>query len=134
MREVDGKTVAVHDRGHKRRKDYMIDDQELIKQTQARIQRRHRARDPEGAPVQGTRMERYIVACYAAEDGGHFRAHRDNTTKGTAHRRFAVSINLNAGVRGRRAQFSRIRPAQLQAAARRRGGVLLLAAACGRRR
>ena len=24
-----------------------------------------------------------------------FRAHRDNTTKGTAHRRYAVSINLN---------------------------------------
>ena len=41
-------------------------------------------------------MERYIVACYAAERGGHFRAHRDNTTKGTAHRRFAVTINLNA--------------------------------------
>src|SRR6201999_1380644 len=43
-----------------------------------------------------TRMERYIVSCYAAEDGGHFRPHRDNTTKGTAHRRFAVTINLNA--------------------------------------
>src|SRR5689334_8271533 len=42
-----------------------------------------------------TRMERYIVACYSAEDGGHFRARRDNTTKGTAHRRFAVSVNLN---------------------------------------
>ena len=27
---------------------------------------------------------------------GHFRPHRDNTTKGTAHRRFAVTINLNA--------------------------------------
>jgi predicted 2-oxoglutarate/Fe(II)-dependent dioxygenase YbiX len=40
-------------------------------------------------------MERYIVCCYAAEDGGHFRAHRDNTTKGTAHRKFAVTINLN---------------------------------------
>src|SRR5215208_3483636 len=41
-------------------------------------------------------MERYIVACYEAETGGHFRAHRDNTTMGTAHRRFAVTINLNA--------------------------------------
>lgn len=42
-------------------------------------------------------MERYIVACYDAESGGHFRPHRDNTTKGTAHRRFAVTINLNTG-------------------------------------
>ena len=40
-------------------------------------------------------MERYIVGCYTAEDGGHFRPHRDNVTKGTAHRRFAVTINLN---------------------------------------
>ena len=44
-----------------------------------------------------TRMERYIVACYDGSEGGHFSAHRDNTTKGTAHRRFAVSLNLNTG-------------------------------------
>jgi hypothetical protein len=34
-------------------------------------------------------------ACYDAETGGRFQPHRDNTTKGTAHRRFAVTINLN---------------------------------------
>jgi predicted 2-oxoglutarate/Fe(II)-dependent dioxygenase YbiX len=43
-----------------------------------------------------TRMERYLVGCYDAAEGGHFRPHRDNTTAGTAHRRFAVTINLNA--------------------------------------
>jgi predicted 2-oxoglutarate/Fe(II)-dependent dioxygenase YbiX len=83
------------DYSHKRRKDYIITDPELIKQTQARIRRRV---NPEMVKVhcfKATRMERYIVSCYAAEDGGHFRPHRDNTTKGTAHRRFAVSINLN---------------------------------------
>ena len=42
-----------------------------------------------------TRLERYLVACYTA-GAGWFRPHRDNTTKGTAHRKFAVSINLNA--------------------------------------
>ena len=45
---------------------------------------------------QVTRLERYIIACYGADPGGYFRPHRDNTTKGTAHRRFAVTINLNA--------------------------------------
>jgi predicted 2-oxoglutarate/Fe(II)-dependent dioxygenase YbiX len=45
---------------------------------------------------EATRMERYIVGRYEA-GAGHFRPHRDNTTKGTAHRRFAVTINLNAG-------------------------------------
>jgi predicted 2-oxoglutarate/Fe(II)-dependent dioxygenase YbiX len=47
-----------------------------------------------------TRMERYLVGCYRAGDQGHFEPHRDNTTKGTAHRRFAVSINLNADYDG----------------------------------
>jgi predicted 2-oxoglutarate/Fe(II)-dependent dioxygenase YbiX len=49
---------------------------------------------------EATFVERHIVACYSAEDGGHFRPHRDNTTQGTAHRRFAVSINLNADFDG----------------------------------
>jgi predicted 2-oxoglutarate/Fe(II)-dependent dioxygenase YbiX len=96
MREIDGKTVAVHDPGHKRRKDYTIEDEGLRRQIQHRI---HRRVNPEIEKVhffRPTRMERYIVSCYAAEDGGHFRAHRDNTTKGTAHRRYAVSINLNS--------------------------------------
>lgn len=44
-----------------------------------------------------TRMERYIVACYYGTQNAHFRAHRDNTTKGTAHRKFAVSLVLNTG-------------------------------------
>jgi predicted 2-oxoglutarate/Fe(II)-dependent dioxygenase YbiX len=57
-----------------------------------------------------TRMERYIVSCYAAADGGHFRAHRDNTTKGTAHRRFAVSINLNAEFDGGEVSFPEYGP------------------------
>jgi len=43
-----------------------------------------------------TRVERHLVACYAAADGGYFKAHRDDETLATAHRRFAVSINLNA--------------------------------------
>jgi predicted 2-oxoglutarate/Fe(II)-dependent dioxygenase YbiX len=36
------------------------------------------------------------VSRYDAKEGGFFKAHRDNTTKGTAHRKFAVTINLNA--------------------------------------
>jgi len=42
-----------------------------------------------------TYMEHYIVACKDAQIGGYLRPHRDTTT-GTAHRRFAVTINLNA--------------------------------------
>jgi predicted 2-oxoglutarate/Fe(II)-dependent dioxygenase YbiX len=47
-----------------------------------------------------THLERYLVACYDAGDGGFFNAHRDNVTRGTAHRRLALTINLNADYEG----------------------------------
>ena len=105
MREVDGKTVAVQDPGHKMRKDYVIDDPEVIRQVQSRVVRRINPEIEKVHFFKPTRMERYLVACYAAEDGGHFRPHRDNTTQGTAHRRFAVSINLNNAFEGGEVSF-----------------------------
>ena len=50
-------------------------------------------------------MERYIVGCYAAEDDAHFRPHRDNGPGLTAHRRFAVSINLTDDFDGGEVSF-----------------------------
>jgi predicted 2-oxoglutarate/Fe(II)-dependent dioxygenase YbiX len=96
MREIDGKTVAVSDPSHKRRADYVIEDQAIRQACAARIIRRVVPEIKKVFQFQVTRMERYIVGCYDAAAGGHFRAHRDNTTKGTAHRRFAVTLNLNA--------------------------------------
>lgn len=110
MREVDGKTVPAYDHSHKSRKDVVITDDELIKACQSRVLRRV---VPEIRKVHNfivSRMERYIVCCYAAEDGGHFRAHRDNTTKGTAHRRFAMSINLNDAFEGGEVSFPEYGP------------------------
>jgi peroxiredoxin len=105
MREIDGKTVSVSDPNHKRRKDYTVKDEALVRQLQHRIMRRVNPEIEKVHFFKPTRMERYIVSCYAAEDGGHFRAHRDNTTKGTAHRRFAVSINLNGDFEGGEVSF-----------------------------
>jgi predicted 2-oxoglutarate/Fe(II)-dependent dioxygenase YbiX len=110
MREVDGKTVHILDRMHKSRADYLIDDEALIKETQSRVQRRILPEIMKVHQFKVTRMERYIVSCYTAEDGGHFRQHRDNTTKGTAHRRFAVSINLNNDFEGGELNFPEYGP------------------------
>jgi len=110
MREVAGKTVAVHDQSHKRRRDVMIEDPDLIAELQLRVKRRI---NPELLKIHqfaATRMERHLVACYAAEETGHFRPHRDNTTAGTAHRRFAVSINLNADFDGGTINFPEYGP------------------------
>ena len=95
MREQNGKTVGVLD-DFKRRRDTIITDQGLIDTLRARIARRLVPDIQKAFQFNATRIERYIVACYDAADGGYFKAHRDNTTTGTAHRKFAVSINLNA--------------------------------------
>src|SRR5262249_61354791 len=88
------------DAGHKRRRDHMIEDEEIIRQARQRFTRSVIPELRKAYQYKATRMERYLVGCYRAEDGGHFRAHRDNTTKGTAHRRFAASVNLNSDFDG----------------------------------
>jgi predicted 2-oxoglutarate/Fe(II)-dependent dioxygenase YbiX/peroxiredoxin len=96
MRDVDGKTVGIIDHSFKQRRDFNIDDESLRRRLAARLSRRLAPALQHAFQFQATRMERYMVACYEAS-AGHFRPHRDNTTKGTAHRKFAVTINLNAG-------------------------------------
>lgn len=96
MREIGGKTIAVQDPNHKRRSDYVIEEEEIRAACRVRVERRIVPEIRKVFQFGVTRMERYLVGCYDAGEGGHFRAHRDNTTKGTAHRRFAVTLNLNA--------------------------------------
>jgi peroxiredoxin/predicted 2-oxoglutarate/Fe(II)-dependent dioxygenase YbiX len=110
MREVDGKTVLTHDPDHKRRKDYIVADNDIIRTVQTCFNRRVLPEIKKAYQFKVTHMERYIVSCYSAEDGGHFRAHRDNTTSGTAHRRFAVSVNLNADYDGGELSFPEYGP------------------------
>lgn len=95
MVERDGRTERAYDHRHKRRSDWIIGDRALIEAAQDRVRRRIIPEVAKAFAFKVTRMERHIVACYD-QSGGYFRAHRDNTTKGTAHRRFAVTINLNA--------------------------------------
>lgn len=96
MREVDGKTVGLIDHSHKKRADWTIDDDDLRVELRGRVERRLVPEIRRAFQFPVSRMERYIVARYDGETGGFFRPHRDNTTSGTAHRRFACTINLNA--------------------------------------
>jgi predicted 2-oxoglutarate/Fe(II)-dependent dioxygenase YbiX/peroxiredoxin len=96
MQDRDGKTRLTLDPLHKVRRDYLIEDPALSREINLRIIHRLLPMVRRAFSFEATRVERLLVGCYEAETGGHFRAHRDNTTKGTAHRRFAVTINLNA--------------------------------------
>ncbi|THD36849.1 MAG: 2OG-Fe(II) oxygenase [Sphingomonas sp.] len=97
MRDVNGVTVEQFDNNHKRRSDHLVEDPDLQRAIHARIARLLAPAIKRAFQFEVTRIERLLVACYdSADGGGHFRAHRDNTTSGTAHRRFACTINLNA--------------------------------------
>jgi predicted 2-oxoglutarate/Fe(II)-dependent dioxygenase YbiX len=110
MREVNGETVLMRDDAHKRRSDVVIEDQDLKDAIRRRIELRLLPMIERGLGWKATQMERYLVARYADEDLGFFRAHRDNTTAGTAHRKFAVSINLNEDYDGGRLRYPEFGP------------------------
>jgi peroxiredoxin/predicted 2-oxoglutarate/Fe(II)-dependent dioxygenase YbiX len=97
MRQVDGKTVGLHDENFKKRRDFFIEDPKLQQRLNAIILRRVRPEVEKAFQFTITRFERYLVGCYDAQSGGYFRPHRDNTSKATQHRRFAMTLNLNVG-------------------------------------
>ena len=110
MRDVDGKTIQLHDYGHKRRRDHIVQDQEAIREAQRRFNRCVVPELLKAYQIRATQMERFLVGCYSEDDGGHFVAHRDNTTKATAHRRFAASVNLNSDFEGGEVSFPEYGP------------------------
>ncbi|WP_051340645.1 2OG-Fe(II) oxygenase [Azospirillum halopraeferens] len=111
MVERDGRTVPVLNPAMKRRRDTGIEDPQLRAAIVDQISRRLVPEIQRVHQIRMSRIERYIVACYNGENGGHFRAHRDNTTKGTAHRQFAVSVGLDDRYEGGEVWFPEYGPA-----------------------
>ncbi|MDF3023740.1 MAG: peroxiredoxin [Alphaproteobacteria bacterium] len=110
MRDVGGKTVGIVDYGLKRRSDVVLTDETLLGELRARMKKRLVPEIEKVHFFHATRIERFIVACYDGANGGFFRPHRDHTTKGTAHRRFAVTINLNNDFEGGELNFPEYGP------------------------
>lgn len=110
MRDVDGKTVGIIDYGMKRRTDVVLTDEKLLNTLRQRVLKRIAPEIEKVHFFSATRIERFIVACYDGEHKGFFRPHRDHTTKGTAHRRFAVTINLNNDFEGGELNFPEYGP------------------------
>jgi peroxiredoxin len=90
-----GKTVRHIDHRVKSRLDHEIVDQAVMQSACNRLTRCLVPEIRRAFQFAATRVERHIVACYDSAMGGHFKAHRDNLTAATAHRKFAVTINLN---------------------------------------
>lgn len=106
MRQVEGKTVGMLDYDHKIRRDHFVrrgsETDALLKKY---IGPRVIPEIEKAFNYQATRYEDFRIACYDSARGGYFRPHRDNTTDGTAHRRFAMSLLLNDGYDGGNLRF-----------------------------
>jgi hypothetical protein len=93
--DSNGKTSTVVDYRIKRRTDLPIAAPQVREAIRTQIVRRLLPAVERFFQFQATRMDRYIVACYDSEVGGHFYRHRDNVNAGAQHRRFAITLNLN---------------------------------------
>lgn len=116
MQDQGGRPVENFDGEWKRRRDFHLTDQRLIANLRARIGRRICPEIKKAFQMRPTRIERDLVARYDAETGGHFGPHRDDTGMSVAHRRFAVSINLNAEFEGGEISFPEYSPQSFKAA------------------
>lgn len=110
MRDRGDRTHYVMDE-LKSRRDVLVSDPVLQAEIRERLERRLFPQIERAFSLRPTRIERYLVSCYDVDDGGVFHAHRDNTTFGTAHRKFAASINLNADFEGGDLRFAEFGPA-----------------------
>jgi predicted 2-oxoglutarate/Fe(II)-dependent dioxygenase YbiX/peroxiredoxin len=98
--DIAGKTTTLSDWRLKRRSDLIVAAPEVRDLIRQQIVRRLLPEIEQFFQFRATRMDRYIVARYDSEVGGHFHRHRDNVNAGAQHRRFAVSINLNSNFEG----------------------------------
>jgi predicted 2-oxoglutarate/Fe(II)-dependent dioxygenase YbiX len=79
----------------KRRSDVPVDDASLYGTLRDALVRRVMPTILQAFQTRIVQIELPRIGCYDAETGGWFRRHRDNTTPYTAHRQFALSLNLN---------------------------------------
>ena len=90
-----GERRDVIDYENKKRRDHEVTDARLLRLLTSTVGRRVMPEVQRAFHYRATRFEGFKIACYDAESGGFFRAHRDNLSPSTAHRRFALTLNLN---------------------------------------
>jgi hypothetical protein len=95
----------VLDAGFKRRRDHTVDDRDLLRELTSVVGRRVLPEVGKAFAFRATRFEGFKIACYDAATGGFFRPHRDNLTPSTAHRVFALTLNLNDDYDGGQLRF-----------------------------
>jgi peroxiredoxin/predicted 2-oxoglutarate/Fe(II)-dependent dioxygenase YbiX len=96
LRDAKGGGRNVEDGKVKNRTDHYVKDPEVNRLLNLRFARRILPEIAKATFYRVTAFEEFKVVRYDAESGGFFRPHRDNNTASGAHRRFAVTLNLNS--------------------------------------
>jgi predicted 2-oxoglutarate/Fe(II)-dependent dioxygenase YbiX len=104
-RSKDGRREDAIDPYLKQRRDITIGDPALVQELTRKVGRRVIPEVERSFAYKATCFEGFKIARYDASDGGHFRAHRDNLSPSTAHRRFALTLNLNDDYEGGQLAF-----------------------------
>jgi predicted 2-oxoglutarate/Fe(II)-dependent dioxygenase YbiX len=107
----EGGRVEEADRRRKRRLDHTVEDPELLRRLTSEVGRRVMPELAKAFAYQATRFEGFKIGCYPEDRHGFFAAHRDNLSASTAHRRFALSLNLNDDYEGGELRFPEYGPA-----------------------
>ena len=115
-------TVAGHrsettDRARKRRRDHTVRDPELLRTLSSHVGRRVMPEIRKAFAYEAKRFEGFKIGCYTADDAGFFTAHRDNLSAATAHRKFALTLNLNEDYEGGELRFPEYGPDRYRPAA-----------------
>jgi hypothetical protein len=114
---VGGERAEATDPTRKRRRDHTVRDPDLLRTLSSHIGRRVMPEIRKAFAYEATRFEGFKIGCYEAEDAGFFTAHRDNISSATAHRTFALTVNLNEDYGGGELRFPEYGPDRYRPAA-----------------
>lgn len=95
MQEKGNYKIEINDYGRVDRVDFVLQDPETLRWLDQRIHRRVLPEILKAFQYRVTKRERFHIARYEGARGGFQHGHRDNPTPELAHRRFALSLNLN---------------------------------------
>ena len=89
----------------KKRADVVVADQDIFGMVKGQLAKRVISEIRQAFQITVKGFEALRIGCYESRAGGHFARHHDDTTPYTAHRQFAMSLNLNDGYEGGQVQF-----------------------------
>ncbi|MEM9163062.1 MAG: 2OG-Fe(II) oxygenase, partial [Cyanobacteria bacterium P01_F01_bin.4] len=95
-RVIEGKPVLQQDANLKKRIDHIVEDRDLTTTLTDLLSRRLLPEMKKAFHFQPRGLENFKIVRYDSTSQGFFSLHRDNNSKDTARRKFALTLNLNS--------------------------------------